>query len=461
MVTSERIASLIDDRVAEGVFGVHRDALRDPDVFESEMRHIFEGSWVFVGLECQAPKPNDFFTTSIGRVPVVVSRDRSGGLQCLLNSCRHRGATVFNAAQGNRRYHACPYHGWVYDSGGKCVDVKDRSSGSYAPAFDCESHDLAAVARFGNYRGFLFASLSPDVPSLEEHLNGARRFLDLVVDQGPDGLELIPGRVSYDYAGNWKMQVENALDLYHFTSTHPSYIDVLQDRRARRDASDASESASAQPGSIYEDLAAQQRSSRGSLSFRFGHVAYWGDNPNALERPIAPALDQIQARVGPDIAQWMLKVRNLVIYPNLQLVENASLQLRVLRPLAVDRTEVTTWCLGPRGEGAEQRRRRIRQYEDFYNPSGLATPDDVAVYEACQRGHAAPALGWLQGHARGMTSSRSHASPNAAALGVEPVESVEGPYDLGDETCLHAGYREWQRLLRKGAQASHAPGSAP
>ncbi|MEO7150317.1 MAG: SRPBCC family protein [Burkholderiaceae bacterium] len=428
---------------------MHRDAMRDPAVFDAEMQHIFEGSWVFVGLACQAPKPNDFFTAFVGRAPVVVSRDRTGALHCFLNSCRHRGATVFNATQGNRRYHACPYHGWVYDSGGKCVDIKDRDAGSYAPAFDCDNHDLVPVARFGNYRGFLFASLAPDVPALEEHLDGAARFLDLVVDQGPDGIEVIPGAVSYEYAGNWKMQLENALDLYHFTSTHPSYIDVLHKRGERRAAG-----AAEVPGSIYEDLASQQQSGRGTLSFRHGHVAYWGDNPKGSERPLACAFDEIQSRVGETAAQWMLKVRNLVVFPNLQVVENASLQLRVLRPVAVDRTEVLTWCIGPRGEPLEQRRRRIRQYEDFYNPSGMATPDDTAVYEACQRGHAAHVIEWQQGYSRGMTARGNTTSPQAQALGVQAVDAVQGSYSQGDETCLHTGYREWQRLLRKGAGAA-------
>jgi len=31
----------------------------------------------------------------------------------------------------------------------------------------------------------LFASLNPDVPSLEEHLGGARTFLDTIADQSP------------------------------------------------------------------------------------------------------------------------------------------------------------------------------------------------------------------------------------------------------------------------------------
>jgi benzoate/toluate 1,2-dioxygenase alpha subunit len=70
----------------------------------------------------------------------------------------------------------------------------------------------------------------------------------------------------------------------------------------------------------------------------------------------------------------MFNMRNLSIFPNLQIAENASSQLRVIRPLAPDLTEMRTWCIAPKGESAQARRQRIRQYEDFFNPSGMATP---------------------------------------------------------------------------------------
>ena len=56
---------LIDDRAREGWFSVHRDAFRDPAVFDLEMRHIFEATWNFVGLESQLEKPNDCIPTML------------------------------------------------------------------------------------------------------------------------------------------------------------------------------------------------------------------------------------------------------------------------------------------------------------------------------------------------------------------------------------------------------------
>jgi benzoate/toluate 1,2-dioxygenase alpha subunit len=146
----------------------------------------------------------------------------------------------------------------------------------------------------------------------------------------------------------------------------------------------------------------------------------------------------------------MFHTRNLVLFPNMQIAENASLQLRIMRPLSVDATEMTLWCIGPKGEPAEGRRQRIRQYEDFFNPSGLATPDDVANYEDCQSGFAAQSIAWQQGYVRGFEASVAGADRFAEEIGLLPERSLIGPAELGDETAFHSCYREWFRLIEAG-----------
>jgi benzoate/toluate 1,2-dioxygenase alpha subunit len=434
---------LIDDRADEGWFSVHRDAFRDPAVFDLEMRHIFEATWNFVGLDSQVPKPNDYLTTTIGRSPVVVMRDADGKLGCFLNSCRHKGAVVFASAAGNGAHHTCPYHGWTYDTGGRCVAITSHRQGSYSSIFQDMDHSLARVARFDSYRGLLFASLSDDVPPLGDYLGDARRAIDMVVDQSPDGIELVPGAVSFTYNANWKFQLENSSDTYHFIPTHTSYIGVLEKRKSAR-------AAAAPAGSIYEDIGAQAASRRGCFTFPHGHVLMWGDNPAVKARPLYPALPEIQKRVGPVMAKWMMFVRNLTLFPNVQIAENASMQLRVIRPLAVDRTEMLTYCVAPKGEPADARVKRLRQYEDFFNPTGFATPDDTGAYEACQRGDDARTLDWQQGYARGLTAVKRGGNAESAELGIEPEMSSVGGYLMGDETVFHGNYRAWLALLKRG-----------
>ena len=270
------LRDLIDDRPQDGVFRVSRAMFRDPELFALEMKHVFEGAWVFIGLSTQAEKPNDYFTGFIGRVPIIVSRDAEGILRCFVNACPHKGVRLAQKLCGNAQRHVCPYHSWTFDSAGVNRNIKWKKGGCYGAGFDEESHDLAAVARFAEYRGFLFASLNANVPSLDEFLGEARKLIDIVVDKSPTGVvELVPGRVTFTYGANWKMQLENCADQYHFTSTHPSYIRIL-DQRAKEQASDVVQATLAATDFWQENA---RGVTGGSYSFKHGHALNWGVMP--------------------------------------------------------------------------------------------------------------------------------------------------------------------------------------
>lgn len=430
--------TLIDDRPEEGVFRVHRDVFRDPAVFARELQQFFEQGWVFIAHASQIPNANDFHTFQMGRQPLVVMRDAEGTLRCFHNSCRHKGAMVCHQRKGNRRSHVCQYHGWAYNTAGANIGVKAHAKGEYTPAFDTESHDLMPVARFEEYRGFYFASLNPDVQSLADYLGDARVFIDMVVDQSPDGVELVPGTVTYNFNANWKLQLENTLDAYHFTSTHPSFLRLL-DRRARQPERTDIEKAIWQADKKTEEM-------MGSFGLPNGHALVWSTTPEQ-NHPLYPRLDELTARMGAVRARWMLRTRQLNIFPNLQLASNAALQMRVIRPIGVDKTEITSYCVAPVGENAEQRRQRLRQYEDFFNPSGLATPDDTMTYEDCQRGFATGDIEWQQGYARGMGTVQAGPDSHANELGIHPLHAVSGTFDMSDETVFHAMYRHWKGVM--------------
>ena len=434
------LRSLIDDRPAEGVFRVHRDVFRNPDIFELEMRTLFEGGWVFVSHASQLPNAHDFLCTTIGRQPVVVMRDGRMRLGAFINSCRHKGAQIAHHARGNRAVHVCRYHGWAYDSSGRNVAVRGHAEGAYSPAFDEECHDLQPVAAFDAYRGFLFASLKPTPVTLEQHLGDTRLFIDMIVDQSPDGVELVPGVVRYSFDGNWKLQLENSIDAYHFPATHPSYLRLLDRRATMKERTDV-------PPAVWQgDGGRQVEDLMGSFGFEAGHALVWTTSP--IERhPLYPQRAELRARVGAQTTDWMMRTRQFNLFPNLQLASNAALQMRVIRPVAVNRTEMLSYCLAPVGEPPAARTRRLRQYEDFFNPSGLATPDDTVSYEDCQRGFESGEIEWQQGAARG--GARPHDGPDshADALGIRPATALSGPFSFADETVYRALYRAWLRRL--------------
>lgn len=443
-MTEIEVRHLIDDRPEAGVFRVNRAMFNDPDLFELEMKHVFEGGWVFLGMSSQAANPHDFFTTRVGRVPVLVTRDKQGTLRAFVNSCPHKGARIATQPSGNARLFVCPYHSWSFASSGECKAVKWESAGCYAAGFKQDDHNLKEIGTFGEYRGFLFGSIVADVPPLEEFLGDALRMLDLVADQSDGGLELVPGRVRFTFAANWKMQLENCSDQYHFTSTHPSLIKVLE-RRAREKSEAIVESslsgANFWKGANVDEIVA------GSYSFANGHALTWGKmdaNPSSALFERRAALIE---KFGEERAAWMFNMRNLTLFPNVQIAVNAATQLRVIRPLAADKTEMETWCLVPRGESAEARRLRIRQYEDFFNPTGMAIADDNAVYEECQQGMSDRQNIWLQGHARGLAATREGGDELSQSIGMHPRRSISGSSQLADETLFQSYYREWSRRM--------------
>lgn len=68
----------------------------------------------------------------------------------------------------------------------------DGHISGYPDAFDRDgSHDLTKVLRFESCRGFLFCRLNRDAAPLKEHLGETSKIIDMIVDQPPEGLEVL------------------------------------------------------------------------------------------------------------------------------------------------------------------------------------------------------------------------------------------------------------------------------
>jgi benzoate/toluate 1,2-dioxygenase alpha subunit len=437
---------LVEDH-ARGDYRLHRSAFTDEALFELEMQHIFEGNWIYLAHESQIPANNDYFTTTIGRQPVVITRNRQGELNALINSCTHRGAMLCRHKRGSKATFTCPFHGWTFNNSGKLLKVKDPEGAGYPECFNHEgSHDLKKVARFENYRGFLFGSLNANVPSLAEFLGDAARIIDMIVDQSEDGLEVLRGSSTYTYEGNWKLTAENGADGYHVSAVHWNYAATTSRRKEETEREDRIRAM---------DAGGWGRQGGGFYAFDHGHMLLWSRWANPQDRPNYSRREEFAARCGAETADWMIQnSRNLCLYPNVYLMDQFGSQIRVLRPLSVNKTEVTIYCIAPKGESDEARTRRIRQYEDFFNVSGMATPDDLEEFRACQQGYAARALEWND-MCRGSTHWIDGPDEAAKKIGLNPVMSGVKTEDEGLYTIQH---RYWVETIKKafGAEGSLA-----
>lgn len=429
---SKRVKGMVQHDESRGIYRAHRGMFTDPDLFELEMKHIFEGNWIFLAHESQIPNPNDYFTTHIGRQPVVITRDKGGELHAFINACSHRGAQICRFKRANRATFTCPFHGWTFSNTGKLLKVKDPDGAGYPEQFNTDgSHDLKPVARFDSYRGFLFGSLSADVKPLKEYLGEAAKMIDLVVNQSNEGMEVLRGTSSYIYDGNWKLQAENGADGYHVSAVHWNYVATTSRRgAAKQDTIKAL------------DVSKWAKQKGGYYAFENGHIVLWTQFADPANRPLYPRRNEFVEKYDEAYADWMIgRMRNLCLYPNVFLMDQMSSQIRVFRPIAVDKTEVTIYCIAPKGESQEARSHRIRQYEDFFNASGMATPDDLEEFRSCQLAYRGGVAEWND-LSRGAVHWIDGADDEARSLHLEPLSSGARTEDEGLFLLQHGHWVE-------------------
>lgn len=430
----------VQDDGEKGVFRCRRDIFTNADLYELEMKHIFESNWVYLAHESQIPEDNDYYTTWIGRQPIVITRDKAGELHAVINACAHKGAMLCRRKHGNKGSFTCPFHGWTFSNTGKLLKVKDEKTTEYPVQFNkAGSHDLKKVARFQNYRGFLFGSLKEDVMPLEDYLGETRVIIDQIVSQAPDGLEVLRGNSSYVYDGNWKLQMENGCDGYHVSTVHWNYAATMGRRKLE--------------GTKAVDANGWSKSVAGVYGFKHGHILLWTNTVNPEVRPVYQHRNEIASRVGEEKAKYIVnQTRNLCIYPNVFLMDQFSTQIRVVRPISVDKTEVSIFCFAPRGESAESRAIRIRQYEDFFNVSGMGTSDDLEEFRACQVGYGSTTSMWND-MSRGAPLWVHGPDANAKAMGLNPLVSGERSEDEGLFVVQH---EYWMQIMREALRTEQA-----
>ncbi|MBD8100387.1 anthranilate 1,2-dioxygenase large subunit [Pseudomonas fluorescens] len=438
------IDSCLDFRPADEVFRIARDMFTEPELFDLEMELIFEKNWIYACHESELANHHDFVTMRAGRQPMIITRDGEGRLNALINACQHRGTTITRVGKGNQSTFTCPFHAWCYKSDGRLVKVK--APGEYPEGFDKATRGLKK-ARIDSYKGFVFISLDVNgTDSLEDFLGDAKVFFDMMVAQSANGeLEVLPGKSAYTYDGNWKLQNENGLDGYHVSTVHYNYVATVQHRQQVNSENGASAGTTLD----YSKLGAgDANTDDGWFAFNNGHSLLFSDMPNPSVRSgYATIMPRLVAEHGQQKAEWMMhRLRNLNIYPSLFFLDQISSQLRIIRPLAWNKTEIISQCLGVKNESDADRENRIRQFEDFFNVSGMGTPDDLVEFREAQRGFQGRLERWSD-ISRGSHRWETGPTPNSEAIGIQPAMTGT---EFTHEGLYVNQHRNWQQFLLKG-----------
>lgn len=399
---------------------VHTSLYTDPAIFETEMDKVFANTWVWVAHASEIPEAGSYKTGYIGRQPVVTVRDRKQQVHVLLNRCRHRAATVCEGHKGKTNSFVCPYHGWSYSLDGALRGVP--SPESYGDLLDKADYPLVRL-RVEEYAGMIFATFKDDIEPLVDFLGPAKKWMDLFMKQGGGFPVKVSGEHRFRFPGNWKIQLENTTDAYHFPLVHKSFLSSVD--KQTEEMLDFVEG----PGFV-EDL--------GNGHSVMVMIPDLVDLEANLDAPIperfAALAEELRADYPEDQVRRIVRAVggsgfNLNIFPN---IACSMAFFRVLRPVSVNETEIHHAVITMDGGPAAANRARLRMHEHFQGPMGFGTPDDSEAWERVQKGSGAGTDQWILLN-RGLAKEQETADGRRS--------------DVSAETGMRAAYRQWKKLM--------------
>jgi len=418
---------------------VHRDVYLSPALFDLEMERLWRSAWVYIGHDSQVPNAGDFLSVNIARQPLLLLRGSDGVLRVLLNRCAHKGSRLVGASSGNcGRLLRCSYHGWTYTLDGTLRTVPIKSG--YADTRFAESEaakGLTNIEHVANYRGFVFIRLSRSGASFEEYFGDSLSSIDNLADRSPVGrLEVAGAPLRYLHNSNWKMFIENLNDTMHPMVAHESSAGTA--RQLWKD----------QPADAPKPMVIEQFlhfvsnyeffDKMGVKIYDNGH-SYTGVNfsIHSSYSAIPEYAAQMAAAYGAERAQAILgeSRHNTVYYPSLT-VKGAIQTIRVVRPIAVDRTLIESFTLRLVGAPTALLARSATYNRVINSPTSVVGHDDLYCYRAIQEGLAADGNEWVSLH-------RNYSER-------EKESGLPGIHNGTSEASMRGQFRAWLAAMTAG-----------
>lgn len=358
----------------------------DPDLYRRELDVIFGGpSWSYVALAAEIPEPGDFVRTSVGELPVIVTRARSGAVHVLVNRCAHRGVAFCHEPAGNASKFTCPYHQWTYSPDGRLLGIPFKKGvgghGGMPVDFDNAAHGLEQL-RVTERHGVIFATRRDETPPFEQYLGDTNvGWFDRVFDGRP--LQVL-GYQRQVVPANWKLMFENIKDPYHASLLH---VFLVTFGLFRADNPSKTQMDPTGQHSVLVSQRGEQRTVEGTDDIaRLQHD---------LELRDPRLLDPV--REFPGAATVVMQT----IWPNLIVQQQSNtLAMRQLVPRGVGSFELHWTYFGYADDDEAMHTRRLRQ-ANLMGPAGLVSIDDSEVMRLAQIGAEAgedhDALLWMGG----------------------------------------------------------------
>jgi phenylpropionate dioxygenase-like ring-hydroxylating dioxygenase large terminal subunit len=191
----------------------------DPDRLRHEVRALFRGHPLVVGLSCDLRGCGDYRALDVAGVPVLLVRSEDGTVRAFLNSCRHRGSPIVEGSGTAERIFKCPYHAWCYDVEGRLMG-QPMARGAFD---EVPTEELGLIPLPVAEAGGLIL-LRPRAGA--EVIDGPAHLGGLATELAGYGFEdfTLFGERTLELRASWKQPYETFLESYHVFALHQNTI---------------------------------------------------------------------------------------------------------------------------------------------------------------------------------------------------------------------------------------------
>jgi choline monooxygenase len=193
------------------------------DLFAAETQTVFSNSWQFAARVDQLSNRGNYVTTEIGGEPIVIVRGNDGELRAFFNVCRHHAAAVMTEPEGRAPQLRCPYHGWTYSLEGELKGTPDFND---VCNFDRSNNGLVPV-EMAAWANWVFVRLARAQDNSGREVVAESELGKQIESLALGALQWFERR-RYELKCNWKVFVDNYLDGgYHVPHLHKGLDSVL------------------------------------------------------------------------------------------------------------------------------------------------------------------------------------------------------------------------------------------
>lgn len=204
------------------------EAYTSQEWFDKEQELIFGNTWQYAGFAEDLQDPGDYITVQCGHQNILVVKGRDQRLRAFHNLCRHRGTQLLRAVGKKQKALTCPYHDWTYNLSGELINVPEKET--EFPDLELDKICLHK-ASVDIWRGMIWVHPDPKAMPIVDWFKGCEERLG---PHDPSRLVEHPD-TTYEKVikANWKIVVENYIDVYHLAHLHSHTLNMYDHAKAK------------------------------------------------------------------------------------------------------------------------------------------------------------------------------------------------------------------------------------